>query len=424
MSPSPPPAPITTLATDALLARLAQDQATILALIDQDEQIKRREHPAGILIANAGPTLFEPQWEHQLYAKGIVYARSPYRLLSLPLIKMYNHGLRPLNDELTRQVEATPQVRLRFAEKLDGTMIQAFAHQGKVHLTTRSVIEGDPYEQDFPYTREARRLLEQRWPHLLEAARVQGKTLVFELIHPVARQVTSYGGREDLVLLSIFDHEDYHYWSHERVVAWAKAQGLSWPQLLIEHEQLELGITQLRQTLAHDERIPEGAIVCFERHGRIIHRVKVKTQEYLERFAMRYRITLKSVVDMLWARPELHDWDAFLASLIEQQLSEEEVEAFYRGYFDQFMAWKAQIEDLHARAHACYDAWLSGYGAWPASPDEQRQALKALAQHAQALHDPALFPLVMQLARRGQLTTQQVMAYRPAYPGFREVLDA
>lgn len=416
------PTTIETLALDALLAALKTQPEAILARIDQDPLLKKREAPTGLIIANASPQLFEPEHTHQLFAKGIVYTRDPYQLVSLPLIKMYNHGTRELNDQVTAQIEALEDVQLCFAEKLDGTMIQAFAHQGQVYLTTRSILEGTIEDEDSPYTQAARQVLTQRYPQLLDAALLHNKSLIFELIHPVAKQVTHYGARQDMVLLSVFDLEHHHYWSNPRVFAWADDLGVSRPSLVIEDDALSQGIERLRHKLATDERIPEGAIVCFERQGRIVHRVKVKTQEYLERFSMRYRISLKTIADHLWDKPHLHDWDAYLEHLISEKLSEEEVEAFYRAFFDEFIAWYQSVLDLERRIDLARQQLDAKLGACPDDDAASRLYFKEAAAWAKANTDEEVFPMLMQSLRRGDLSLERLMWYRPAYPGFRELL--
>lgn len=415
---------ITTLALDILLKRLKAQPEQILAQIEADELIKRRTLPNGLTIANAGPQLFEPVWEHQLFAKGIVYTRDPYKVISLPLVKMYNHGMRELNDKTTAQCAASPGIKICFAEKLDGTMLQAFAYEGQVYLTTRSILEGvEVLGDDSPFLTAARQVLSERYPQLLDASNLEGKSLIFELIHPITRQVTNYGGRQDVVLLSIFDLEQHSYWSNPRVFEWAKAQGVPHPELVLTHDDLEAGIEQLRQDLASDERIPEGSIVCFERDGHIVHRVKVKTAEYLERFSMRYKITYKSVVDVLWQRPHMHQWELYLEELVAQSMSEEEVEAFYKAFFDEFMLWYSGVDELYQQTHAAVKDWITTHGELPDDAQQSRAYIKEVATVMRAKLDPELFPLVMHLIRKGKLGIEQVMWYRPAYPGFRDLLD-
>src|SRR6187402_3142786 len=113
------------LRLDRLLADLRTSPADVLAAIDADPLLVKRES-GGLVLANASQLLYTPQQQHQLYAKGIVYRRAPYRLVSLPLIKIYNVGERGMSAAELSSIAGEPDVRLRFLRKLDGSLIQVF----------------------------------------------------------------------------------------------------------------------------------------------------------------------------------------------------------------------------------------------------------------------------------------------------------
>lgn len=414
--------PITTLDLDTLLGTLRDHEQEVLRLIDEDEHLKKRERPDGLIVANSGPTLFEPTHEHQLFAKGIVYVREPeYRFVSIPLVKMFNHGLREHSDTTSQALLAKGNVGFSFPEKLDGTMIHMFAHEDGVVFTTRSVIEGAEIDEEGPYLALARETLEEQNPELLSGEAIEGLSLIFELIHPKTKQVTNYGAQKRMVLLSIFDQDEMHYWSNARVLAWAAEHEVDAPAILIEDENFERGVERLREQLATDPDIPEGSIVCFERDGRIVHRVKVKTAEYLHHFALRMKVTYKTVVEMLWNRPDLHRWEDFLEHLIDEKMSEEEVEAFYKEYFDEFTQWYSHITETHARIEKIYKTWEREHGARPNNTEARRAWFKKLAVQMK-IRDKSDFSLIMGWARGGGLTLEDLMLYEPAYPGFRQLV--
>src|SRR4051812_30676209 len=93
--PAAPPAPLTTetgrmrLRLDELLQTMRDPRGGVRAAIDADPLLLKKVS-GDLVLANAGKELFTPQHEHQLFAKGIVYRRDPYRLVSLPLVKIYN----------------------------------------------------------------------------------------------------------------------------------------------------------------------------------------------------------------------------------------------------------------------------------------------------------------------------------------------
>lgn len=414
--------PISTLDLDHLLGLLRDHPEQTLRLIDEDPKLKRRELSNGLVIANASASLFEPVCEHQLLAKGIVYARDPLRLVSLPLVKMFNHGLREHSDATSQALVARPDVRMIYPEKLDGTMVQYFGFEGRTYLTTRSILEGTEVGEDESiYLRLAREQIATAHPELLDPEALQGLSLIFELIHPRTKQVTNYGADKRMVLLSVFDHSDCTYWSNQRVFEWADRRGISRAKMLLGDVALLDGVAQLHEQLATDPDVPEGSIVCFERGDRIVHRVKVKTADYLELFAARYKITYKGVVQMLWEDATLRDWGAFLAHLIEKGQSEEEVEAFYREHFDAFTQWYARVEASHERLRAAYDELTGVVGVEPEGGEARRVWFKALAGACRERH-PEDFAMVMNWARKGGLSLEQVMWQDLPYPGFRAAL--
>lgn len=419
---------VNTLDLSVLLSRLREEEALVLGQIDADPLLKKRERADGLVIANAGLALGEPEHEHQLFAKGIVYRRAPrYELISLPLVKMYNHGLRPVSDQTSRELEAAPDVRVVFPEKLDGTMLQLFAWEGQVWLTTRSVLEGTSDDEESEFIVIARRILTERHAAMLEASRVAQKSLIFELIHPKTRQVTRYGAQERMVLIAVFDHQTWCYWPQQRVMHFAEEHRLEVAQPILEDDHVARGVERLHAQLQADPELPEGSIVCFEREGQLVHRVKVKTRAYLEAFALRQSVSLSTVAAHLWDQPALHDWDSYLAHLRQKNLSEEEVEAFYRQYFEMFMTWHRAIVARHEALHTTYISWIERAGLPPSAEEDEaahKGWFKALAIWARAHVPRDLFGLLMLRARRGELSVTQLMWHDPLCSGLRATLEA
>src|SRR5438105_8506444 len=129
------------LRLDSLLTALRAHPAPILEAIDRDPLLLRRES-GDLVLANASQLLYTPQQQHQLYAKGIVYRRDPYRLVSLPLVKIYNLGERDVTAVDLMVLVSEPDVHLHFLRKYDGSLVQVFRADGRVWFTTRGMIEG------------------------------------------------------------------------------------------------------------------------------------------------------------------------------------------------------------------------------------------------------------------------------------------
>jgi hypothetical protein len=343
------------LRIDHLLEALRLRPVEILGAIDQDPLLLKRES-GGLVLANANNRLYTPQHEHQLYAKGIVYKRDPYRLVSLPLIKIYNLGERDVTVRDLTALAAEADVRLRFLRKVDGSLIQVFRHAGRVWFTTRGMIEGAPVPRSeeaeestkFDFLGATRRLAGERYPRLLaENGRLQGVTLICELIHPEARQVTNYGERADLILLACFDHQRFAYRPYPEVVELAATVGLTAVDALSPAgDTLDKQIDALLAALAGTDE--EGSVLNFERGGGVIYRVKVKSPDYLRLMRLMADCTYATTVDLLEANPALKTWEAFRAYLQAQgrERVPEEVLDCYREYRDRYLGYLADCERL------------------------------------------------------------------------------
>jgi hypothetical protein len=353
------------LRLDRLLAHLRERPAEILAAIDADPLLIKRTS-GELVLANASKTLYTPQGQHQLYAKGIVYQRDPYRLVSLPLVKIYNLGERDVTVSQLTELGREAGVRLRFLRKVDGSLVQVFRADGRVWFTTRGMIEGarwrfDEQDEDrvpdFDFLASARQMAQQRYPQVIENPEVlQGRTLLFELIHPQARKVTNYGERADLIFLGCFDHDRFAYLGYDEVRRMAERFGLSVVDPLSPAgndlaTQIDSLLASLRGT---DE---EGSVVCFELGDEVIYRVKVKSPEYLQLMRLMAFCTYERTVDMLDANPQIRSWDDLKAILQAQGRDHvpEEVLIYYREHWDRFQRYLAGLERLREWALAKYN---------------------------------------------------------------------
>lgn len=351
------------LRLDRLLHKLRENAADILEAIDRDPLLLKRES-GPLVLANASQALFTPQQEHQLFAKGIVYRRHPHRVVSLPLIKIYNLGERDVTVADLAALMQGPHSRLRFLRKIDGSLIQIFGHDGRVWFTTRGTFEGArprsgrptggtpaPLEEegaDFDYLGTARRLAVERYPRLLDAANwLDGRTLIFELIHPLAKKVTNYGARRDLILLGCFDICRLSYASYAEVAALAQTHGLTVVDVLSPRgATLAEQIDDLLARLAGTDQ--EGSVLQFENDREVVYRVKVKSPDYLRLMRARAECTYESLVALLDDNPHLTSWpqaEAFLKAR-GREAAPEEVLSFYRQHYQRFMAYLADCERL------------------------------------------------------------------------------
>jgi hypothetical protein len=359
---------------DRLLADLRDNPASVLGAIDADPLLLKRES-GPLVLANARQALYTPQEQHQLYAKGIVYRRDPYRLVSLPLIKIYNLGERSLMAADLVQLGREAGASVRFLRKIDGSLIQVFRAEGRVWFSTRGVLEGSRWRPDeeageeganhFDFVAEARALAEASYPALLqESDLLENITLLFELIHPRARNVTDYGSRADLVFLGAFDRTRYRYLPYEEILTLASAYNLNPVDALCpKGETLPEQIESLLASLAGTDQ--EGSVVNFELPDRVIYRVKVKSPDYLRLMQLLTSCTYDRTVEMIEAHPHWIGWDDLRAHLQElgRDSVPEEVLAFYQTHHSCYREYLGDLERLRQwgeRAFAELEAELGG----------------------------------------------------------------
>ncbi|MDY3563241.1 hypothetical protein R5W23_004741 [Gemmata sp. JC673] len=351
------------LRLDHLLDDLRANAADILKAIDADPLLSKRQS-GELVLANASGALFTPQTAHQLFAKGLVYRRDPFELVSLPLVKIYNLGEKNVSAADLAGLAAGPgNARLHFLHKLDGTLIQRFQHRGRVYFTTRGMIEGGPCygtqdedaparTRNFDFLGTARRLASRKYPALVEPRpEFENLTLVFEFIHPETRVITNYGDREDLVLHACFDKVDCRYRTFAELKELAAAHALAHvEEFTPAGHTLGEQIESLLASIAGTDQ--EGTVITIEHDHRVVYRVKVKGPDYLRVLKLVVTCTYDRTVEMFDAHPEWTGWadlEAHLRSLGREQVPEE-VLGFYREHYDTFAAYLANCERLRVWA--------------------------------------------------------------------------
>jgi hypothetical protein len=387
---------VTNVHIDYLLDQLLEDPEAVLSLIDEDEDLKRRENTDGLVIANASKTLWTPEYEHQLYAKGIVYRRDPYELVSLPLLKVYNYGEKEVVNDLTDEMAEQSDLRLTLPVKEDGYMAQLFEWDGSVYTTTRSILEGvemDTSGFDFDYVGNIRKVAEDKYPALLDPEVMRDKTVVCEAIHPETRIVTDYGDREALVVLSVFDRETHTYWSNNRVRAWCLEHDLKGVDYLASEVTLEEACAMISELEA--EHIPEGGMLCFEREGRITHRVKLKSAEWSRYFSAKYNCTLKSLAELIFMEPEYEEWENVEQLLIDEDIPEEVLE-HYEEHHKTYLEWLDACRLEAAEMQEELDTVLEKVG-----PLDGDNGAKDLVLHIKEHYSKREFHLLMGAYRKG-----------------------
>lgn len=391
---------IDTLDIKVLMERLHNGPEPILRAIDEDPKLKKREREDGLIIANASKALPEPEHTHQLYAKGIVYTRDPWRVVSMPLLKMYNHGRREHCDAWTRELlERGAQVQ--FVEKVDGTMIQAFVWKRRIEFATRGMLEGMKPEVGYDYLWAVRMWAIRNWGEYETRRLAEGSGGIFEWVSPETRVVTDYGERSGLVLL---------YWNanHQTQPArrslldldiklecvWGERERHDW-------NSFEERAAQLLDMQDDPQKLYEGYVARLYLDGRLRHAVKLKTPSYLKYHRLKYHMSWKRFFAARLEDPEAARDDVWAGLGVE-----EEVEQMYEAYWQAWEDWKLGMTGIVGSAageHLRY--YLTHPGA-------------TMKDTALAFKDHDHFHLIMSAARGNQPTlVEMARRYPPDEPG-------
>ncbi len=374
------------LRVDRLLEHLKENRVAVLQAIDRDPMLLKRTID-GITLANAMKELFTPQETHQLFAKGIVYRRENWELVSLPLIKIYNLGEREVTAHSLASL--SEQNHLRVLTKMDGTMLQRFQANGRVYFTTRGVIEGvrplteadDGENANFDYVGSARQMARELYPQLLQTpSEWDGLSFVFEFIHPETRVITDYGGMRDLVLIAVFDTREFRYYPYPEMERFADRWSLRVVQPMpTVGKTLTEQIDSLLGLIAGTDH--EGGVLVFEDPHRVVYRAKVKGPDYLRLLKLAVRCNYSSTVEMLEAQPNLLSWEEF-AEILRNMGSEkvpEELLGMYREHYDaycQYLQDCATIVEHIKRVCETYRVRLT-----ETDPRQRRKELAGLIAH-------------------------------------------
>lgn len=367
---------------ESLFQKLNTSTEDVLGKIHEDEKLLKRGPDGGpcahLVLANASKVLFTPEQEHQLFAKGLIYTANPWRVVSIPYLKMYNYQERSDVFDLANELAGRDDINVRFNEKLDGTMIQLFSTVGLgleedvVMITTRGMIDGWSHQPQgehandnmFDYLGETRRILKNQSPAVLDPQKIAGWTLIWEFIHPGSRVVTNYGDRLEVVLTGAVDFRDGPPRYITRTELESLAEQLGAPvaaEIELSGNTLEERIDELAKHL--DGTDQEGAVVTFEgktADGRpaVIHRVKIKGAEYLRLMRLFVNCTYNQTRQYMESDPSLQTWDAFKEHLMKREVPEE-VLATYKVHFESWSVYRQGCDSVLGDAQAAYDTYLA-----------------------------------------------------------------
>lgn len=160
----------------------------------------------------------------------LVLEKGTWNVVHMSFRRFFNYGEAL---DLTSDIDYSRAVAL---EKIDGSIIGVFCYNGKWHMTTRGVIEGDCQVGTFPLTfKQLFDLTVSQYPDFWTAIERNQTQLsqdfcyTFELTSPENRVVTQYADRA-LHLLTVRDRaHDFHELDMEVIDTIAEAMGVRRP---------------------------------------------------------------------------------------------------------------------------------------------------------------------------------------------------
>ena len=259
-------------------------------------------------------------------AKGIVFD-SNGNMISMPYNKFFNYGENKETADVVSDMISN-NMSMRVAEKLDGTLIHTFLHNGCVRVATRGVIEENEFCQ---------KVRECYMPSIEHCDRY---VYIWELIDPISKVLvpyTDYG----LYLTGIFDKESNSHLSIPRVIEFAKENNL-------KHAKYIDAVTDFDKVKEYIDSIEfnEGVVVSFEDEDFAYYKVKIKSSQYLTALKAMYSYNPDSVEDAYkmfgkkiyfdkWESVD-DDWDEFFNKMLSSYVPEEIVmqykDTFYKMY--------------------------------------------------------------------------------------------
>lgn len=300
-----------------------------------DLLVKRRS--GTLTVCNASKALHSPTTPAQARAKGVVYNHETGEVVSQPFPKVWNW------HEGEQFHRAHSQGSFQALEKEDGTLIQTFVYQGKVHHTTRGSMPG-VYEELSPELEIALRLWDDRIQH------PEHITLLWELVGPSNHILVGYD-HDAYVLIGAYDKTRGGFLAYSGLVE-------LFPTLF--PEGWDRKDYRLVQTLPSpslegvdacnaEAENHEGFVVSWVQDGLIYHSAKVKTDWWVRRMRSKCAVTSAEVIRRWATNPNIHTFEDLWAELMSEAGQEELLESWRSVWTDA----SAQIDAANTVLRQC-----------------------------------------------------------------------
>lgn len=260
--------------------------------------------------------------------RGLIANLNTDEIIARPFEKFFNFGESLQKDESGELEPERPDREPDYiVEKMDGFLCTMYTWEGKNYIASKGSF-------DSPHSRWATAWLNEHHPNLKVAP---GLTAVFEGITPNLRIVVDYGGREELVLLTVIDNKT----GVELVPEWL-AQNFGFHTPLRHSLRLQDAVNQ---TLNPSVKNIEGYVLVWNRLGQTPFRLKLKYQDYLRIHRMVTGTSPKRVFEAL-----VNGWDAEMDTWLDESVP----------WFSKFISrWKTALDtrykELETDAKSAFD---------------------------------------------------------------------
>lgn len=204
-------------------------------------------------------TVYEKKWnEATLMARGLIIDPVAQRVVATPFPKFFNIG-EVIAQAAYTGIAAIPDCQFEVFEKLDGSLIIIFHHNGKWRCATKGSLSSDQAKWA------------EGWISHSDLSNLNsGCTYLAEAIYPENRIVVDYGDKSGLHLLGAYDATGFEY-NYEFLIKLGKM--LNWPVVARGHYASISELLDKAKELSSNE---EGWVLRFANGTRL----KIKGDEY------------------------------------------------------------------------------------------------------------------------------------------------
>ncbi len=230
-----------------------------------------------VLYTYSKSCVYDRAWDRfTLMARGLILDERRQRVVATPFVKFFNCG---------EGDQTIPDLPFETFEKVDGSLIIIFHHDGEWRTATKGSFGSDQARW------AAARLAETDL-----SALVPGTTYLAEAVYPENRIVVHYDN-EELVLLAAYDEvgEELNFWD-----VYALADKLGW-RAAFRHDYES--VSDLIATVGNLPASQEGFVVRFSNGLRL----KIKGDEYLRIHRLVSRVTPLAMWEAMAAGDDLSD---------------------------------------------------------------------------------------------------------------------